>query len=63
MHQKVDFAVLDKEKEHHIYTSMYIWFSRKLKTKTKERENILNEAFLFSVAVVRLHTLELKKFN
>lgn len=35
MHQKVHSAVLDKEREHHIYNSIYIWFKNKSDNQKK----------------------------
>lgn len=50
MHQKVHSAVLDKEKEHHIYTSMYIWFSflkTKSQTTTKRKKKLYLKRKIF----------------
>lgn len=40
MHQKVHSAVLDGEKEHHIYKSIYIWFLKKISDNNQREKNI-----------------------
>lgn len=38
MHQEVHSAVLDEEKEHHIYNSIYIWFLKRKPRQQPKRE-------------------------
>lgn len=47
MHQKVHSAVLDKEKEHRIYNSIYIWFLKTNLRRQPKRENIFRTFLVF----------------